>query len=204
MGDFSFRAVDVLKSVAVVLAEDTRHTRHLLDRYDISTPATPYHEHNEAKTTPRLVARLLARRVARPRVRRGHAARCPIPARGSCARRSTRASTSSRFPAPSARARGARRVRSRRRPVSSSSDSSRDRGATGARRSTRFVDSSAHGRGVRIAQPPGGHSRRARGAAVAALRPAVVAREMTKQFEKIRRGTVTRAPRVLSGTARAR
>jgi 16S rRNA (cytidine1402-2'-O)-methyltransferase len=60
MGDFSFRAVEVLKSVAVVLAEDTRHTRHLLDRYDISTPATPYHEHNEAKTTPRLVARLLA------------------------------------------------------------------------------------------------------------------------------------------------
>lgn len=59
MGDFSFRAVDVLKSVAVVLAEDTRHTRHLLDRYEISTPATPYHEHNEAKTTPRLVARLL-------------------------------------------------------------------------------------------------------------------------------------------------
>jgi len=59
MGDFSFRAVDVLKAVAIVLAEDTRHTRHLLDRYDISTPATPYHEHNEAKTTPRFVARLL-------------------------------------------------------------------------------------------------------------------------------------------------
>ena len=36
MGDFSFRAVDVLKSVALVLAEDTRHTRHLLDRYEIS------------------------------------------------------------------------------------------------------------------------------------------------------------------------
>ena len=32
MGDFSFRAVDVLKSVDAVLAEDTRHTRHLLDR----------------------------------------------------------------------------------------------------------------------------------------------------------------------------
>jgi 16S rRNA (cytidine1402-2'-O)-methyltransferase len=59
MGDFSFRAVEVLKSVALVLAEDTRHTRHLLDRYEISTPATPYHEHNEAKTTPRFVARLV-------------------------------------------------------------------------------------------------------------------------------------------------
>jgi len=60
MGDFSFRAVDVLKSVALVLAEDTRHTRRLLDRYDVSTPMAAYHEHNEAKTSPRFVARLLA------------------------------------------------------------------------------------------------------------------------------------------------
>lgn len=60
MGDFSFRAVEVLKSVSVVLAEDTRHSRALLDRYDISTPMASYHEHNEAKTTAALVARLLA------------------------------------------------------------------------------------------------------------------------------------------------
>ena len=60
MGDFSFRAVEVLKSVAVVLAEDTRHSRPLLQRYDIATPLASYHEHNEAKTTPRIVARLLA------------------------------------------------------------------------------------------------------------------------------------------------
>jgi 16S rRNA (cytidine1402-2'-O)-methyltransferase len=59
MGDFSFRAVEVLKSVALVLAEDTRHTRHLLDRYEITTPLASYHEHNEAKTTPALVARLI-------------------------------------------------------------------------------------------------------------------------------------------------
>jgi 16S rRNA (cytidine1402-2'-O)-methyltransferase len=60
MGDFSFRAVETLRSVAAVLAEDTRHTRHLLDRYEIGVPLVPYHEHNEAKTTPALVARLLA------------------------------------------------------------------------------------------------------------------------------------------------
>jgi 16S rRNA (cytidine1402-2'-O)-methyltransferase len=60
MGDFSFRAVDVLKTVGAVLAEDTRHTRHLLDRYEIVTPLIAYHEHNEAKTTPRLVERLRA------------------------------------------------------------------------------------------------------------------------------------------------
>lgn len=59
MGDFSFRAVEVLKSVAAVLAEDTRHSRHLLDRYAIDTPLVPYHEHNEAKTTPKVVERLL-------------------------------------------------------------------------------------------------------------------------------------------------
>jgi 16S rRNA (cytidine1402-2'-O)-methyltransferase len=60
MGDFTFRAVEVLKSVATILAEDTRHTRHLLDRYEIATPLASYHAHNEAKTTPGLIARLLA------------------------------------------------------------------------------------------------------------------------------------------------
>jgi 16S rRNA (cytidine1402-2'-O)-methyltransferase len=59
MGDFSFRAVEVLRSVRLVLAEDTRHSRTLLDRYDIQTPLASHHEHNEASTTPRLVKRLL-------------------------------------------------------------------------------------------------------------------------------------------------
>ncbi|MDB4917259.1 MAG: Ribosomal small subunit methyltransferase [Gemmatimonadetes bacterium] len=60
LGDFSFRAVEVLGQVAAVLAEDTRHSKHLLDHYEIKAPLVPYHEHNEAKTTPRLVARLQA------------------------------------------------------------------------------------------------------------------------------------------------
>ena len=72
MGDFSFRAVEVLKSVDAILAEDTRHTRNLLTRYEIATPRR-YHEHNEAKTTPRLVARLEGR-VAGDRVGRWHSA----------------------------------------------------------------------------------------------------------------------------------
>ncbi len=58
MGDFSFRAVEVLKAVSVILAEDTRHSRHLLDRYEIRTPLSAYHEHNEAKALPGLVARM--------------------------------------------------------------------------------------------------------------------------------------------------
>lgn len=58
MGDFSFRAVEVLKSVDLILAEDTRHTRHLLDHYGIETRLAAYHEHNEARTTPALVSRI--------------------------------------------------------------------------------------------------------------------------------------------------
>ena len=58
MGDFSFRAVEVLKGAAVVLAEDTRHSRALLDRYEITTPTLAYHEHNEARATPGVIARL--------------------------------------------------------------------------------------------------------------------------------------------------
>lgn len=59
LGDLSPRAVEVLRSVNAVLAEDTRHTRVLCDRYDIRTAMVAYHEHNEAKATPGLVARLL-------------------------------------------------------------------------------------------------------------------------------------------------
>jgi 16S rRNA (cytidine1402-2'-O)-methyltransferase len=60
LGDFSFRAVEILRSVALILAEDTRHSRALLDRYEIATPTSAYHEHNEAKATPRLLERLQA------------------------------------------------------------------------------------------------------------------------------------------------
>ena len=56
----SYRAVEVLSSAALVIAEDTRHSRRLLDHYRITTPLTSYHEHNEAKETPKLVARLRA------------------------------------------------------------------------------------------------------------------------------------------------
>lgn len=60
LGDFSFRAVEVLKNVSVVLAEDTRHTRHLFDRYEIRTRLASHHEHNEAKSAAGLVERLAA------------------------------------------------------------------------------------------------------------------------------------------------
>ena len=42
----------------MILAEDTRHSRRLLDHYGISTPTTAYHEHNEARALPGILARL--------------------------------------------------------------------------------------------------------------------------------------------------
>lgn len=60
LGDMTHRAVEVLTSAALIIAEDTRHSRRLLDHYKIGTPLSSYHEHNEAKETPRLVARLRA------------------------------------------------------------------------------------------------------------------------------------------------
>jgi len=60
LGDMTYRAVEVLSSAALVIAEDTRHSRRLLDHYKIGSSLSSYHEHNEAKETPRLIARLLA------------------------------------------------------------------------------------------------------------------------------------------------
>ena len=58
LGDFSFRAVEVLKAVAVVLAEDTRHARTLLSHYAITTHLESLHEHNEAQRAAAVVTRL--------------------------------------------------------------------------------------------------------------------------------------------------
>jgi 16S rRNA (cytidine1402-2'-O)-methyltransferase len=60
LGDLSERAVNTLKEVRAVLAEDTRHSRPLLAHYGVATPLVAYHEHNEAAATPKMVARLLA------------------------------------------------------------------------------------------------------------------------------------------------
>jgi 16S rRNA (cytidine1402-2'-O)-methyltransferase len=57
--DITLRAIRVLKEADLVAAEDTRHTRHLLDRYAITTPLTSYHDHNKEEKAPVLVARLL-------------------------------------------------------------------------------------------------------------------------------------------------
>jgi 16S rRNA (cytidine1402-2'-O)-methyltransferase len=60
LGDLSPRAVEILRTVEGVLAEDTRHSRPMLDRFEVHTPLMAHHEHNEAKSTPALVERLAA------------------------------------------------------------------------------------------------------------------------------------------------
>jgi 16S rRNA (cytidine1402-2'-O)-methyltransferase len=57
--DITLRAIRVLKEVALIAAEDTRHTRHLLDRYQIETQLTSYHDHNKEEKAPVLVERML-------------------------------------------------------------------------------------------------------------------------------------------------
>jgi 16S rRNA (cytidine1402-2'-O)-methyltransferase len=57
--DITLRALRILKEVALIAAEDTRHTQKLLSHYDIRTPLTSYHEHNERTKAPALVERLL-------------------------------------------------------------------------------------------------------------------------------------------------
>lgn len=60
LADLSQRAADTLRQVDVVLAEDTRTTRRLLDAYAISTPLESVHEHNEERISTALVGRLVA------------------------------------------------------------------------------------------------------------------------------------------------
>lgn len=58
--DLSPRALDTLKAVAAICAENTRHTRQLLAHYGIDKPLVALHEHNEDEIAGSLVARLLA------------------------------------------------------------------------------------------------------------------------------------------------
>lgn len=60
LGDITLRALEVLKSVDLVAAEDMRHSGMLMKHFGIKKPFISYHEHNEAKRTAELVERLAA------------------------------------------------------------------------------------------------------------------------------------------------
>ena len=60
LGDITQRALEVLKSVDLVAAEDTRHSGQLLSRLGIAAKFVALHEHNEQQATPRLIADMQA------------------------------------------------------------------------------------------------------------------------------------------------
>ena len=55
LDDITYRAVDTLKAVDLIAAEDTRHTGRLLSNFGIQTRQIPYHDHNKEKVTPRIL-----------------------------------------------------------------------------------------------------------------------------------------------------
>lgn len=60
LADMTFRAIEVLRSVDLILAEDTRTSSVLLNHYQIQKPISPYHQHNEHKILTHLSEQLLA------------------------------------------------------------------------------------------------------------------------------------------------
>ena len=60
LSDITLRSLEVLKSVDLIAAEDTRHSGMLLKHFEIKKPLVSYHEHNEAMRTAQLVERLAA------------------------------------------------------------------------------------------------------------------------------------------------
>jgi 16S rRNA (cytidine1402-2'-O)-methyltransferase len=61
--DMTLRALDVLRSANVIAAEDTRHSRRLLSHYDIGTPLVSFHEHSGVDVVAGLVERIIAGQV---------------------------------------------------------------------------------------------------------------------------------------------
>ena len=58
LDDITFRAVEVLKNVDLILAEDTRHSKKLLNHLDINTPLQAFHDHNERDKTKGVIEEL--------------------------------------------------------------------------------------------------------------------------------------------------
>lgn len=59
LADISFRAIETLKRVTLIAAEDTRHSKRLMQHYGITTPLIALHEHNERAMSAELIRRIL-------------------------------------------------------------------------------------------------------------------------------------------------
>ncbi|HAH85888.1 MAG TPA: 16S rRNA (cytidine(1402)-2'-O)-methyltransferase, partial [Armatimonadetes bacterium] len=60
LADITLRAIETLKNVDLIAAEDTRVTRNLLSHYNIETPMTPYHEHSLSRKLDEILQKLRA------------------------------------------------------------------------------------------------------------------------------------------------
>lgn len=58
LGDISQRAIDMLRDADTILCEDSRSSGKLMKLLDIDTPLLPYHQHNEHRLTPLIIARI--------------------------------------------------------------------------------------------------------------------------------------------------
>jgi 16S rRNA (cytidine1402-2'-O)-methyltransferase len=186
-GDLTARAGEILRTVDVVLCEDTRHSRRLLDHVGSQAPALSYHEHNEARATPGLVARLAAGErmalvsdagtplLSDPGARLVHAALeagvAVVPVPGASALLA--ALVASGLDATRFTFYGflARKGRERKEAVAA-------------------VAAAPHTSVLYEAPGRVGETLAELAAACGAARPAAVARELTKQFEEVRRGTL--------------
>jgi 16S rRNA (cytidine1402-2'-O)-methyltransferase len=58
LGDITFRAIETLKKVSVILAEDTRQTKKLLNKYEIDTPMMSHHQYSRGRKMDRIFEEL--------------------------------------------------------------------------------------------------------------------------------------------------
>ena len=198
LADLSHRAHAVLGAVSAILAEDTRHSRTLMAHYAIATPLQAYHEHNEAREAPRAVARLLAGEslalvsdagtplVSDPGARLVHAAV---------------AAGVQVVAVPGASALLAALVSSGLAGERFTFFGFLPRSGVSRTAALHAVATLAHTAVVYEAPGRVSATLAALGAAGAALRRVVVARELTKKFEEIRRGTVQELAAYYEGRA---
>ena len=187
LGDLTARAAEVLREADAVLCEDTRHSRRLLDHLGSHAPTVAYHEHNEARTTPQLVERL------RGGARLALVTDAGTPLLSDPGARLVRAAIDAGVavsPVPGASALLAALV-------VSGLDATRFTflgflARKGRERREAVAELAALRHTAVLYEAPGrtGETLAELAAACGAERPAAVARELTKQFEQVRRGTL--------------
>jgi 16S rRNA (cytidine1402-2'-O)-methyltransferase len=187
LGDISLRALAVLREVATVCCEDTRTSRTLLQRYGIHTPMLALHEHNEAQATPRLLERLRAGEAIALISDAG------TPLVSDPGTRLVNAAVAAGLrvvPVPGASATLAALVASGITPHPCTILGFLPR--KGGERAAQIKLATALPHAVVLFESPSrlAHTLRDLAAVAGGTRPAAVARELTKKFEEIRRGTL--------------